>query len=81
MGTVVLMLCFSFGIGYSLLDRPCVVFPVSHVDPALDTKTTLEKPYQVMPDGLDQEFWDRCKYTPSSPLLHVRSVQEHQKLT
>lgn len=46
---------------WNLLDRPCVVFPVGHVDPSKDKKEKLEKPYQGLGDGVDQMYWDRCK--------------------
>lgn len=39
-------------------DRPCVVFPVTHVDPSLDAKSALSAPYTI-PGIPDAEFWER----------------------
>ena len=48
----------------SLLDRPCVVFPVGHVDPAKDPKVELKEPYTGLPGDVDKDYWDRCKFQP-----------------
>lgn len=44
---------------WNLLDRPCVVFPVSHVDVEKDKKGKLENPYTGLGEGVDQQYWDR----------------------
>ncbi|PWN46941.1 amidase [Violaceomyces palustris] len=50
----------SYTTQWNLLDRPCVVFPVGFVDPEKDPKVPMEgEAFQVLPGGLDQEYWDR----------------------
>lgn len=56
---------------WNLLDRPCVVFPVSHVDAEKDKKIKLENPYTGLGEGVDQEYWDRCKCHKPPPYLFL----------
>jgi amidase len=49
----------SYTTQWNLLDRPCVVFPVSFVDPQKDSKVPLKKPYTALPGNLDAVYWDR----------------------
>lgn len=67
----------------SLLDRPCVVFPVGFVDPAKDPKVPLEKAYTGLPGNLDQQFWDRCKchlHSAPRPTSDARANQRQMQI-